>query len=75
MWIPKSLSWIFFTLQRKKIYINLALALGHLPLAFTHVILSDDIVANLGFVEPEHPEHTNHNILKVWPKVAKSNQK
>ena len=38
------------------IHDNLALALGHRvqPLAFAHVRLSDDIVANLGLVEPEH---------------------
>ena len=38
------------------IHENLALALGHSvqPLAFAHVRLSDDIVANLGLVEPEH---------------------
>ena len=38
------------------IHDNLALALGHRvqPLAFAHIKLTDDIVAILGLVEPEH---------------------
>ena len=53
------------SISTRLIHDNLALALGHRfqPLAFAHVRLSDDIVANLGLVEPEHlllqgePEH------------------